>query len=159
MRDIRKRDSKPARSAARRPLEQSVGYELGRAFRRLNRFVSAAVRAHGLSAVQGNILITLWALGPMPIGELQERMAFSSSAFTGALDRMEAAKLVRRVPSPDDRRSYLVEPVAWTGAQRLAVIDALVAAEDEFLGDLSRDDKSELLRLLRKIGGPDERAS
>jgi len=143
----------PARSVARRPLEQSVGYELGRAFRRLNRFVSAALREHGLSAVQGNILITLWALGPMPIGELQERMAFSSSAFTGALDRMEAAKLVRRVPSPDDRRSSLVEPLAWTGAKRLAVIDALVAAEDEFLAELGKDEKVELLRLLRKIGG------
>jgi DNA-binding MarR family transcriptional regulator len=151
MSDARKRDRAPERRA-RRPLEQSVGYELGRAFRSLNRFVSAATRAHGLSAVQGNILITLWALGPMPIGELQQRMAYSSSAFTGALDRMESAGLLRRVPSPSDRRSSIVEPVTWSGSRRGAVIDALIAAEDEFLAGLTRDERARLLALLRRIG-------
>ncbi len=141
---------RPAR-AARRPLDQSVGYALGRAFRLLNRHVSAAVRAHGLSAAHVNILLTLWARGALPIGELQALLGFSSSAFTGAIDRMEAAGLVRRVPSPTDRRSFLVEPASWPKTRRADVIDALEAAEDDFLSDLTAPEKAQLLTLLRKI--------
>jgi DNA-binding MarR family transcriptional regulator len=153
MRDIRKRGSGGPTGAGRHPLERSVGYELGRAFRRLNRAVSAAVRPHGLSAVQGNILLTLWAWGPMTIGELQEQMAFSSSAFSGALDRMERAGLVRRVPVPTDRRSFRVEPATWPGSRKAGVLNALIAAENEFLAGLSRPERARLLALLRKIGG------
>ncbi len=143
MRDIRKRRTR---------IEDSVGHELGRAFRQLNRTVSTSLRPYNLSAVQGSILITLWAHGPMPIGELQKEMAFSSSAFTGAIDRMERAELVRRVAAPSDRRSYLLEPVKWSAARRRAVLDALLAAEDGLLGALDRKERAQLLRLLRKVG-------
>ncbi len=142
MRDIRKRGFK---------LEDSVGHELGRAFRRLNREVSAALRPFGLSAVQGSILITLWARGPMTIGELQRAMAFSSSALTCAIDRMERADLVTRVPAPADRRSFLVEPVRWPGSRRRALLEALMAAEDELLANVDRKERTQLLRLLKKI--------
>jgi DNA-binding MarR family transcriptional regulator len=105
--------------------------------------------------VQGTILQTLWTHGPLPIGELQALMAFSSSAFTGALDRMEQAGLLRRVPSPTDRRSFLVEPAKWTRARRIELVDALIAAEDEFLAGLGRAERAQLLALLRRIGGSD----
>ncbi len=142
MRNIRKRDLR---------LENSAGYALGRAFRRLNRAVSGALRPLGLSGVQGNVLITLWERGRMPVGELQKTTGLSSSAFTGALDRMEAAKLVRRVPAPSDRRSFLVEPARWSSDRKLDVIEALLEAEREFLGSLDRSERAQLLRLLTKV--------
>ena len=108
-----------------------------------------------MSASQANVLLTLWAQGPLPIGELQAQLALSSSAFTGALDRMEKADLVRRVPSPSDRRSVIVEPVVWSSARRNELLDALLAAEDEFLTALSKTERASLLELLRKIGGGD----
>ena len=144
MRDIRNRSTR---------LEDSIGHELGRAFRQLNRAVSASLRPFGLSAVQGSILITLWARGPMPIGELQKEMAFSSSALTGAIDRMERSGLLQRHAAPSDRRSYLLEPVKWPAGRRRAVLAALLAAEDELLGGLPRKERSQLLRLLRKVRG------
>jgi DNA-binding MarR family transcriptional regulator len=108
-----------------------------------------------MSASQANVLLTLWSQGPMPIGELQALLALSSSAFTGALDRMEKADLVRRVPSPTDRRSFIVEPVDWTSARKHELFDALLAAEDAFLESLSKTERAALLALLRKIGGGD----
>jgi MarR family 2-MHQ and catechol resistance regulon transcriptional repressor len=108
-----------------------------------------------MSASQANVLLTLWAQGPLPIGELQSLLALSSSAFTGALDRMEKADLVRRVPSPTDRRSYIVEPVVWPASRRNELLEALLAAEDEFLASLSKAERASLLELLRKIGGGD----
>jgi DNA-binding MarR family transcriptional regulator len=149
MRNIRKRES----SSARRPLEQSVGYALGRAFRRLNRHVAGAVRPLGVSPSHANILLTLWRHGPLPIGELQELLGFSSSALTGALDRMQDAGLLKRIPAPNDRRSFLVEPVGWAHGRRLEVLDALVAAEDAYLAGLTRAERARLLALLRKLAG------
>ena len=143
-----------AGGAAQRPLEESVGYELGRAFRRLSRAVSAALRPHGLSAAHANILLALWAHGPMTVGALQELLDFSSSAFSGALDRMEKAELVRRVPSPTDRRSFLVEPIPFSRARRSSVIEALGAAEDAFLAGIDAGERAQLLALLRRIGDP-----
>jgi DNA-binding MarR family transcriptional regulator len=161
MRDIRKRDSGPAgprprRARRRRDLERSVANELGRAFRRLNRTVSAALRSHGLSAIQANILITLWARGTTPIGELQKAMGLSSSAFSGAIDRMERAGLVRRLPSPSDRRSLLVEPARWGEARRAAVIEALLDAEDAFLAPLDAAQRAALRGLLRALAAEKE---
>ena len=82
-------------------------------------------------------------------------MAFSSSVFTSAIDRMERAKIVRRVPAPSDRRSFLVEPAKRSGPRRMEVIETLLEAEDEFLGVLDRRERAQLLRLLTKIGGAD----
>ena len=146
MSTIRKRDF---------TLDDSAGDALGRAFRRLNRAVSTALRPYGLSAVQGNLLITLWERGPLPMGELQRAMGLSSSAFTGAVDRMEEAGLVRRVPAPSDRRSSLVEPAKWPRSRKLEVIEALLAAEDQLLAMLSQRERAQLLRLLRKVAAGD----
>jgi DNA-binding MarR family transcriptional regulator len=147
MRNIRKRES--------RNLDDSIGYHLGRAFRRMNRAISSALRGQSLSAVQGNILLTLWARGPLPVGELQRGVGLSSSAFTGAIDRMEEAGLLRRVPSETDRRSFLIEPANWSGPRRDEVLSSLIAAEDEFLSALGKRERAQLLALLRKLGGDD----
>jgi DNA-binding MarR family transcriptional regulator len=40
---------------------------------------------------------------------LADDLTLTSSGITRLVDRMEAADLVRRVPSPEDRRSVLVE--------------------------------------------------
>ncbi len=147
MRDIRKRTFK---------LEDSIGHELGRSFRRLNRAVSTALRPFGISAVQGSILITLWARGSMTIGELQRAMSFSSSALTGAIDRMERADLVTRIPAPSDRRSFLVEPVKWPAARQRALFEALRAAEEALLAVFLGWERTQLLGLLRRLSAGEE---
>jgi DNA-binding MarR family transcriptional regulator len=139
MRDIRKHT-----------LEVSIGHQLGRAFRGLNRAMSAALRPHGLSAVQASILILLWEQGPLPVGELQKALGLSSSAFSGALDRMESQGLLKRTPAPSDGRSFLVEPASWSRARKQGVIDSLLDAEDELLAALDAKERKELLRLLVK---------
>ena len=100
--------------------------------------------------MHADILITLWHRGPMTMGEIQKHMALSSSTSTGAIDRMESAKLVRRVPSASDRRSFVVEPAEWQTPRRQAVMDALIAAEDAFFGALDGGEHAQLLKLLRK---------
>jgi DNA-binding MarR family transcriptional regulator len=84
-------------------------------------------------------------------GQLADDMHLSSGAMTNRLDRMEQAGLIRRLPDPGDRRGTLVEPTTeghaiWdktVGVQ--AVREALIAET------LSRAERKELHRLLRKL--------
>jgi DNA-binding MarR family transcriptional regulator len=135
-------------------LERSLGYALVRAFRSVNRASSRALLPYGLSAEQAHILLILWLEGPMKVGELQRVLALGSGTLTGALDRMDKAGLVRRVPDPDDGRVWRVEPAGFGPERRRAVQRTLEVTEAKSFSSLTERDRQELLRLLRKVEMP-----
>lgn len=130
-------------------LRSSLGNAIARLFRLVNRAHGRALKPHEVSTEQAHILSILWIEGPLTIGKLQRMLALSSPTLTGALDRMEAQGLVRRVPSPDDRRVSLIEP--RVGPKQRARIEATVdASEQRLFSALTTTERKELLRLLDK---------
>jgi len=132
-------------------LRDALGFALVRTFRGVNRMHNRALRPLGLSAEQAHVLIVLWIEGPMKIGELQRTLALSSATLTGAVDRMERAGLVRRVPDPADRRAFRLEPVRIDARRRRAVEDTLEATEERCFSALNRAERRELMALLDKV--------
>jgi DNA-binding MarR family transcriptional regulator len=130
-------------------LRASVGNALVRLFRLVNRAHGRALKPHGVSTEQAHILSVLWSDGPMTIGRLQRLLALSSPTLTGALDRMEAQELVRRVPSPEDRRASMIEPRV-SARQRSKIEATLDASEARLFGALTAPERKELLRILDK---------
>ncbi len=63
----------------------------------------------GINPAQGRILFALWQQDGIPIQTLRERTSLEKSTLTSMLDRLEEAGLVRRRPSPNDRRQILLE--------------------------------------------------
>jgi DNA-binding MarR family transcriptional regulator len=133
-----------------KPLRDSISYRLGKLFRVMAREQNRAVKAFGLSSVQGQILVTLWGQGPMTIGDLQAAQALGSSAATGAIDRMERAGLLRRTPVPGDRRASRLEPVEWPLKRKQALLAASLEADERCFSGLSAAERRELGRLLTK---------
>ena len=130
-------------------LDSSLGNAMVRLFRLVNRVHNRGLKSTGLSAEQAHVLTVLWVLGPMTMGELQRHLALSSATLTGAIDRMEAQELVRRVPSTDDRRAYVLEPRA--SAKKRAQIEAVLDdGEDICFGMLTAAERDQLLRLIGK---------
>jgi DNA-binding MarR family transcriptional regulator len=128
-------------------IDTSVSSALVRLFRLVNRVHNRGLRSTGLSAEQAHILTILRIRGPMTMGALQKQLALSSATLTGAIDRMEADGLVRRVPSPDDRRAVLLE--ARVAAKLWAPLDAAIAVcEERCFRALGKRERAELLRLL-----------
>jgi DNA-binding MarR family transcriptional regulator len=119
-------------------------------FRQVNRVHNRRLaKDAGIIAEQAHILLILEAVGPLTIGQLQKQLALSSATLTGAIDRLEAQELVRRVPSPDDKRVFLVEP--RVPARKRAQIEAAVEAGDkQCFSVLTATERRELLRLLAK---------
>jgi DNA-binding MarR family transcriptional regulator len=112
------------------------------------------VRSRGLTAAQFDILMLLAYQGEGGVLDqtrLGRMLVVNRSNVTGLVDRMEAARLVERLPDPSDRR---VRRVRVTAAGRRA----LGAAErpylrrvEEVVARLSAGDREGLSRLLETL--------
>jgi DNA-binding MarR family transcriptional regulator len=132
-------------------LASSLGYALVRAFRAVNRATNRAVRPLGMSSEQAHILLVLWFEGPLKIGELQRMLTLSSSTLTGAIDRMEKAGLVKRVPDPEDGRAWRVEPAPIDSKSRRNLEKVLGEMEEACFSSLSASERKQLFNLLQRV--------
>src|ERR1035437_1625077 len=81
--------------------------------------LNAALERNGLSLPKLTVLQILVQAGePLPLGIVSERFGCVKSNITQLVDRLEADRLVRRVPDPADRRSILAA-ITNEGRQRL----------------------------------------
>lgn len=118
------------------------------------RDIEAVFERHGLDAGEFDVIGTLRRSGPpyrLRPTELYRSLMISSGGLTDRLARLEAAGLVRRAPSPEDRRSLTVELTAEGRAKAEAALREDMAVEAELVGGLSTAERAELARLLRKL--------
>jgi DNA-binding MarR family transcriptional regulator len=111
----------------------------------------------GLSLAKMGALHTLIEAGePVPLGQLAERLCCVRSNVTQLVDRLEADRLVRRVPDPADRRSVRAEVTEEGRARFAAALRAREAAEAELLSGFADDELERLagwcLRVAERAG-------
>lgn len=109
---------------------------------------------HDLEFWEFDVLATLRRSGGdtgLTAGALNRAAMVTSGAITNRIDRLAAKNLVRRAPSPDDRRSVFVQ---LTDEGR-ALVDRLlplhVANEERLLAALGTADRDQLADLLRTL--------
>jgi DNA-binding MarR family transcriptional regulator len=89
----------------------------------------------------------------MRLNELSEHLHIVARSTTEVVDALQEIGFVERRPDPVDRRATLVA-LTSRGEQAGADIRAARAREGrEFFRALSEDDRAELLRILRSVGG------
>lgn len=99
----------------------------------------------------------LWALerfggGRRRMHELAELVVLSRSNLTRLVDRLEKAKLVRRVPSEEDRRGAYAEITAEGRKLRRRMWPVYAAAIDELFGaHLTKAETDGVGRALEKV--------
>jgi DNA-binding MarR family transcriptional regulator len=88
---------------------------------------------------------------PMAASELAEQAGVTKQTITSLLDGLEKDGLVCRQPHPQDRRSVVVQ-LLDPGKQLLKqVLPGMYRKQVEMLAHLSREEKRQLTRLLRKV--------
>jgi MarR family 2-MHQ and catechol resistance regulon transcriptional repressor len=98
------------------------------------------------------VLEALLHRGALPINEIGKKVLLTSGSITTAVDRLEEKGLVERRAAKDDRRAKIVH-LTSDGRKLITRAFAEHAADMERLaGDLSRDERATLIRLLKKIG-------
>jgi DNA-binding MarR family transcriptional regulator len=99
----------------------------------------------------------LWALerfggGRRRMHELADLVVLSRSNLTRLIDRLEKARLVRRVPSEDDRRGAYAEITAEGRKLRRRMWPVYAAAIDELFGaHLTKAEAEAVGRALEKL--------
>jgi DNA-binding MarR family transcriptional regulator len=96
-----------------RALKNPIGDLLGKRLSTATiMFHSAVADRMGVSVTDAKCRSILLQLGPMTAGDLAQRLGLTTGAVTGVIDRLVAARLVRRVADPADRRRVVVELVS-----------------------------------------------
>ncbi|MBT4268693.1 MAG: MarR family transcriptional regulator [Deltaproteobacteria bacterium] len=104
-----------------------------------------------LTAVQGMVLNFLKDRDYITSKDLGERTLLDSATLTGILDRLEKQALVVRQAHPSDRRAVII---CLTDAGRdltQQTDQEAVAANQDFLQSLDRDEQAQLKTLLTKL--------
>ncbi|MER5965856.1 MarR family transcriptional regulator [Streptomyces sp. NPDC002057] len=109
---------------------------------------AAAAAHHGLTSTQAKVLAQLD--GPLPMRALATLLVCDASNVTGIVDRLEARSLVRREPSPADRR---VKNVAATdeGREVIRRVREEMQATSGALDTLDADESAALYGLLARL--------
>ena len=130
-------------------LKTSLPNAVVRLFRQVNRVHNRELANAGVSAEQAHVLSILQVEGPMTMGTLQRHLQLSSATLTGAIDRLQAQGLVKRRPSDEDKRAFVLEP-CMTAKQWAAIESRILHGEQLCFSVLSAAERKELLRLLDK---------
>ncbi len=121
-----------------------------------------AFARHGLETWAFDVLSALRRAGApyrLSPGALLTQTLVTSGTMTNRIDRLVEHGLVRRRPSPDDRRGVLVELTPAGLAQVDAALADLLESERRLLRGLPPEDRTTLATLLRVLVSPFDEAS
>ncbi len=118
------------------------------------RAAGSVLQQFGLSIADFDVLNTLRRVGDRQGSkptDLARSALITTGAMTSRLDRLEQAGLIRRTPDPADRRGVLVCLTAQGGKLARRALHALIAANEEFLSPLNRQQRDVLASTLKRL--------
>jgi MarR family 2-MHQ and catechol resistance regulon transcriptional repressor len=127
--------------------------KLVRAFSTIARLEGAHIRSdYGLTPPQFGVLDALGHLGAMTMGELCRKRLVTGGNMTVVVDNLEEAGIVRRRPSPEDRRSTIVD-LTREGRRRFdRIFPHHAQSMARMFSVLDASEQRQLGRLLKKLG-------
>jgi MarR family transcriptional regulator for hemolysin len=111
------------------------------------------LRPHGVSlSLMGPVLLLSW-MGPMLQRDLVRHSAVKQPAMVALLEKLEAAGLIERTPSPSDRRASMVDLTAR--GREIADIGGAVLRDTNTRGlsSFTPDEAASLVSLLQRLIG------
>ncbi|WP_037287606.1 MarR family winged helix-turn-helix transcriptional regulator [Saccharibacillus sacchari] len=110
------------------------------------------MKRHGLSPSEFTILEVLYNKGRFPLQQIGEKILITSGSVTYNIDKLEKRELLRRVPSPSDRRVIYAE-ITDQGRELFDTIFPEHAAEvHRIMSGLSAEETETASALLKKLG-------
>lgn len=109
------------------------------------------LKQYNLTGNEGAVLMILEKYPEIYQEEIIKMLQIDKSAVTRLLQNMEAKGLVKRLPSPDDKRYYLII-ITKLGLTKQKLVDHVFSQKDlEIVAGLSIEEQVELRRMLEII--------
>lgn len=125
---------------------------LGRAAKAIERVDRDSIADTGLNVSDFSIMEALLHKGPMPINTIGEKVLLTSGSMTAAANRLEEKGLITRIQDPSDGRCFYLH---ITKSGRRLITDVFNKHSENLektAAVLNSEERSELVRLLKKIG-------
>ena len=140
----------PGSDDERRALEAYI--KLSRATEAVNNRVNDHLHQQGLTVSQFGVLEALYYRGPLPVGQLAEKILRSSANLTLVVDNLAKRGLVTRARRPDDRRAVEVTLTDEGRALIAGLMPGHVAGVVAAFTVLSPEEQMTLAALCRRLG-------
>lgn len=125
---------------------------LGRAAKAIERVDRDSIADAGLNFSDFSIMEALLHKGPMPINTIGEKVLLTSGSMTAAANRLEEKGLITRIHDLSDGRCFYLH-LTKSGRRLIAdVFDRHSQNLEKIAAVLNSEERSELVRLLKKIG-------
>jgi MarR family transcriptional regulator, 2-MHQ and catechol-resistance regulon repressor len=124
---------------------------LGRSYQAIERGVRPHLAEHGLSMTEFAVLEVLYHKGPLPLGEVRDRILLTGASTTYVVKKLEERGLMRRRACTDDQRVVFGE---LTPRGRTLIDEVFPGHVDrlrQVMAGLSVSEKREASRLLRRL--------
>ena len=119
---------------------------------RLTRMISAnLLRPVGLYPGQEIVMMYLWDLGPQRQVDLVRLTSSDAATMTRMIRRLEHAGFVRRSPSAEDKRAFLIEATPASRGLRKQIEDIWTQVEEITVGGLSKQERQTVLRVVEDL--------
>ena len=121
-------------------------------FEVLARYLEVELRRYEASLIRFNIMSTLFKNGgEMTPSEIAESVFREKNSITAAINTMERQGVVRREPSPNDRRSVkvVITDKGWKEANRLSPIAQEISRE--VLSSIDKDKVEDMVETMRTL--------
>lgn len=135
-------------------LPNLLGFNLRRAQVAAFADFNASVGRTGLTPGLVGVLALIEANPGLKQSELAVILGIDRSTLVPVLDKLERRGLVVRRPMPGDRRAHALELTAGGGAALRRVVAEIRRHEARIARGLSAAERTLLIRLLGRVGGP-----
>jgi DNA-binding MarR family transcriptional regulator len=105
----------------------------------------------GLTPVQYAALSAIGVHDGTDATRLSSMIAYDRSTIGSILDRLEKRDLIRREPSPHDRRQKLIYLTEQGHKLLEECEESVIRVQNRIVGVLSRDEREQFLKLLTRI--------
>lgn len=149
------RRSAPGGNSAETELDRAATLQvliaLGRASQAIEKGVRPYLASQGLGMTEFAVLEVLYHKGPLPLGEIRERILVTGASTTYVVNKLEERGLMRRRASEEDRRVIFGE-ITPAGRELIAdIFPVHVEQLRQLTAGLSATEKRTAAKLLRKL--------
>ncbi len=120
-------------------------------FEKLSAWEEKIVKGTGLSLPNMHTIEILGIFGDLRMKELASKIGVTTGTLTITIDKLEKKGLVKRIPNPSDRRSYLITLTTEGNLIHKEHTEEHLKMTNECLKEFSKKEKDQLLHLLTKF--------